>query len=332
MQELLRASVLAGLMVFCSQLAIAKTDGRACPPQESSNIEDDIEKTIGFPKEHFDLPHDEGPLARVCSERLCLKHSPRTKGPVWVIAKLNRSVVCGDNPRPHKWKRETRIAPFDDGSGTPKDVPVAKNSDYTGSGFARGHQAASAEIQSKLEHMQDTFYFSNAVPQIQDGFNGSYWRFLEDHIQTLAMKGKDMLVITGPVPMRADGKPSIIKKRQNACKKEIRLPGISKLKKRSVCKENKGTSTAQCESGVAVPAGMFKIIYTPDSDRVFAFLMSNRDHREIDDDWPDNDDYLEQWRVSVDVIEKLTNLEFFPRNTRRRNKIKKQGCIATPWH
>ncbi|MCP5088230.1 MAG: hypothetical protein GY952_15670 [Rhodobacteraceae bacterium] len=310
--------------------AAAKTDEDPCPPAQKFDILKEIERTVGLPKVHFELDREpeNAPWGfdRICRDRYCLLHNPVTKQPVWVMARLNRSVVCGAHKRPDKWKFETAVT---------DDAPVAKNTDYTGSGFARGHQAASADFQADQTHMEDTFYFSNAVPQFQNGFNGSYWRFLEDHVQTLAMNGQDLIVITGPVHRNEDGDTIVVKKSQNACGYEIRLPGVRPehpYNKPSVCKANKGKSGVKCPNGVTVPAGMYKIIYNTENKRVFAYLMGNYDHRNTDDEWPDNDDYLEQHRVSVDAIEKLTDVEFFPLNNVRRNKVDKSYCIPTRMH
>ncbi|MCG7521629.1 DNA/RNA non-specific endonuclease [Ruegeria sp. Ofav3-42] len=315
---------------FAPQLA-AKTDNSPCPPQETFDIAEEIDQTVGFPDlSHLDPPFDEGTFERVCSDRLCLDHDPRTKSAIYVAAKLNRSVVCGDNNRPKNWKVENRV----------KTDRVAQNAEYTSSGFARGHLAASADFQAKFEHMEDTFYFSNAVPQIQDGFNGSYWRYLEDYIQDLAMNGHEMIVITGPVPMPPDGKETVVTENQNACGIEIRLPGFQKHGKAKICDENDSDNNVAKEcippTGVTIPAGMFKIVYQIDQDEAFAFLMGNYDHRETHKDKPlkdlDNNQYLELHRVSIDVIEKLTNIDFLTRQYSRREDIIEESCIATPWH
>ena len=153
MRSTLHAFAILPLMALYPEFAAAKTDGRPCPPEQIFDIAEEIERTIGFPVEHFDLTDEEGRLHRICSERLCLRHHSGNKAPIWVIARLNRSIVCGSNPRPEKWKKEDRFESSEGQMGATENVPVAKNSDYTGSGFARGHQAASADFQSNVRHM-----------------------------------------------------------------------------------------------------------------------------------------------------------------------------------
>ncbi|MEO0774885.1 MAG: DNA/RNA non-specific endonuclease [Pseudomonadota bacterium] len=318
-------------LVPLATVVMAKTDDDPCPPQEVFDIASEIDQTTGFPDlSHLDPPFDEGTFERVCRDRKCLDHDPRTKSAVYVAAKLNRSVVCGDNKRPKKWNPEDQV----------EADPVAVDKDYKGSDYARGHLAASADFQSNFDHMQDTFHFSNAVPQIQHGFNGSYWRYLEDHVQDLAMNGHDMIVFTGPVPLPPDGRATVVAENLNACQLEIRLPNAQELRKDRICDANDGDANVGKEcaipAGVTVPAGMFKIVYQIDQDQAFAFLMGNYDHRTTHKDTPlrdlDNDEYLDLHRVSIDVIEKLTSIDFLTRLSSRREHIVEESCIATPWH
>ena len=62
---------------------------------------------------------------------------------------------------------------------------AAKNSDYTKSGYTRGHLCASSDRQYSKEANQQTFYMSNISPQSGNGFNqsGSAWNTGEDKVQ-----------------------------------------------------------------------------------------------------------------------------------------------------
>ena len=149
------------------------------------------------------------------------------------------------------------------------------------------------------------------------------------------MKGHEMIVMTGPVQFGADGDETMISEDQNACELEIRLPGVDKHGKAAICDANDGAANGTCDAGVAVPAGMFKIVYLIESDKAFAFLMGNYDHRETHDDDLidlDNFEYIDLHRVSIDEIEKLTSIDFFTRQSSRREEIIEEGCIPTPMH
>ena len=56
-------------------------------------------------------------------------------------------------------------------------------SDYTNSGYSRGHLIASSDRQYSEEANLQTFYMSNINPQIQNGFNGGIWANLERCVQ-----------------------------------------------------------------------------------------------------------------------------------------------------
>lgn len=62
---------------------------------------------------------------------------------------------------------------------------AAKHSDYTKSGYTRGHLCASSDRQYSKEANQQTFYMSNISPQSGNGFNqsGSAWNTGEDKVQ-----------------------------------------------------------------------------------------------------------------------------------------------------
>jgi DNA/RNA endonuclease G (NUC1) len=182
--------------------------------------------------------------------------------------------------------------------------------------------------------MKKTFVFSNAVPQVQNGFNGGIWKELEEHVQDFARsldEEKAIYVITGPVDLPPDGSETVIAADQNSCPNEIRLAGLDKLRKRAICDANDKQAGNSCVHGVAVPSGLFKIIYVPFLERAFGFLLSNEDHRKIKSRGISNADYFEKWRASIDVIEDAANLDFFPGKSRRWRNVHEQTCTLTRW-
>lgn len=60
-------------------------------------------------------------------------------------------------------------------------------SDYNGGkGYARGHLCASADRQAVEEANEQTFYYTNQAPQIQNSFNSGVWSALEADVQSNA--------------------------------------------------------------------------------------------------------------------------------------------------
>ncbi|MGB0506234.1 MAG: DNA/RNA non-specific endonuclease [Pikeienuella sp.] len=288
-----------------------------------------INEAIGLPVFH-DETVEADMLHRLCNDRFCLLHSAETKTPVFVVERLDAVLVTGTNTRP-KVKFVPENDATEDDEGLPAGTARAVDDDYRNSGYARGHMAPSNDSKCSKKLMKNTFVLSNAVPQIQNGFNGSYWRYLEDRVHKLAAKSSaELFVITGPVAATAEGIE--IKIGENMCGKSIKLPSASELAKHEICDANDDDATKACEAGVAVPAGLFKVIYTADTGRAFAFLMPNINHSPLKraSGLPTNA-YLDEWRVSLDILEELTDLEFFPDLTLREQKVVKENCVATRW-
>ena len=86
--------------------------------------------------------------------------------------------------------------------------------------------------------MRQTFIFSNAVPQVQNEFNGAIWQNLEKLVQDLAKERREIFVITGPIPMRADGAQIVVEADRNGCGRRLVLAGRSKLGKTATCDAN----------------------------------------------------------------------------------------------
>jgi len=310
----------AAALVLVTVVASAAED---CPEPEVFDMRTFMEDTVGTPVSHNDTWPAGTELQTVCHDRFCVGHNSFTRQPDWVVERINRSIACGDNDRPSGWKEEKAVAPQN----------RATDADYTGSGYARGHNAASADFKSDLDWMKQTFVFSNAVPQLQNGFNGSYWRFLEDDVQKLALSGADLVVITGPIPADPGGRKITVSKRRNACGRKLTLAGLSTLKKLRICNANDTDPSVPCENdaGVSVPAGMFKIIHIPDLGRTFAFVMSNEDHGALHTGDESNDEYIDHWLTTVDVIERLTNLEFFTHTPPGERSVDKEACTESRW-
>lgn len=72
-----------------------------------------------------------------------------------------------------------------DGWQTDSDIPSAyqtTSSDYSGTGFSRGHMCASSDRQSSIEQNHQTFIMSNIMPQYQN-HNGGQWLEMENVVQ-----------------------------------------------------------------------------------------------------------------------------------------------------
>lgn len=69
-------------------------------------------------------------------------------------------------------------------------------SDYSGSGYDRGHMCPSADRTDTVEHNDETFFMSNMIPQAPDN-NQGIWANLETYSRAIAASN-EVLVICGP--------------------------------------------------------------------------------------------------------------------------------------
>ena len=69
--------------------------------------------------------------------------------------------------------------------------------DYSGSGYDRGHMCPSADRTVTATDNQVVFYMSNMVPQAPDN-NQGVWASFETYSRSLATAGNELLIISGP--------------------------------------------------------------------------------------------------------------------------------------
>jgi len=146
----------------------------------------------------------------------------------WVYYTLtDRMVNDGGEERSNKFKVDQMVS-----SGS------AKSSDYTKSGYDRGHLCPAADMGFSPTSMEESFLMSNISPQAPD-FNRGIWKELETEVRKWAKQEHKIYVVAGPV-----------------------------------FKDNKGAIGAD---QVLVPGYFFKIIYEEtDEPKIIAFVFPNR--------------------------------------------------------
>jgi DNA/RNA endonuclease G (NUC1) len=254
----------------------------------------------------------------VCHDGYITGHNNRTKTPDWVIERLTSDLVKKLFDRPGvKFRPDPAL------EGKPRAVPA----DYEKSGYAIGHQAPSADFTSREQFMRDTFFFSNAVPQVGIGFNTGVWSGLERLVRALVEQRSPLFVITGPVYQQR--KAIQVTRWSDACRNEITL---APLDNQSICPARNENANAKCDAGVAVPAALYKIIYDPgQGGRVNAYLLPNVNHIP----WKRSEktlEYLKRYQVAVSTVEELTGYQFLTALPRRKQMQLKESCGATMLH
>jgi endonuclease G len=109
--------------------------------------------------------------------------------PLWVSYNLNKDWF-GDVPR---WDKN-----FMPDSSLPQTCWI-RHSDYTNSGYDRGHMVRSEERTRTAEENRKTFLTSNVIPQLAE-LNQQTWLKLEYYAEKLAKDSlKEMFIYTGPI-------------------------------------------------------------------------------------------------------------------------------------
>jgi len=160
----------------------------------------------------------------------------------------------------------------------PSDWYQVKTSDYSGSGFDRGHNCPSADRTASEADNSATFLMSNMMPQAPQN-NQQTWANLEDYCRTLVRAGNELYIICGSYGRGGTGS-------------EGRYTTIA---------SGRVTVPARCWKVVVVlPTGSDDLRRVTSSTRVIAINTPNT--ITIDAAWGG-------YRTSVDDIEKATGLD-----------------------
>lgn len=207
--------------------------------------------------------------------------------PNWVSWHLDSSWI-GDAPRQDDFRNDPSL---------PAGWYQVQNTDYSGSGFDRGHHTPSADRTRSIPDNSATFFMTNMMPQAPFNNQGP-WEELESYCRTLVSQGNELYIIAGGAGTGGSG-------------------------------SNGGTTNTIANGHVTVPAVTWKVILvlpngTNDVDRVFkttrmiAVIMPNNQSIGINTPW-------RNFRTSVRRVEALTGLNFFSNvRPQMQNVLEKQ--------
>ncbi len=200
-----------------------------------------------------------------------LSYSKNKGIPNWVSWQLNAAWI-GTTERADSFSPDDEL---------PASWERIKPSDYTGSGFDRGHLANSADRSRSPEDNIPTFLMTNIIPQAPDN-NRGVWVELENYSRQLAKSGKELFIVAGGSGQGGIG--------------------------------SKGLKATVGKGKVIVPAVTWKVILVLDkpnsgvagvtnNTRTIAVIMPNKQGI-MNDNW-------QKYVVSVREVEKLTGYKFF---------------------
>ncbi len=189
----------------------------------------------------------------------------------WVAYELSLFNINGSAERSRKFLVDPSIFPS-----------TALTSDFTKTGYDRGHLAPAGDMKFSEKAMLESFYMSNISPQLP-GFNRGIWKKLEEQCRSWAPSSHPLFLVTGPI-----------------------------------LTDNLNTHIGKTCS-ISVPKRFFKVILdTAAPMRAIGFVLEN-----VSSTLP-----LKHFALSIDEVEKITGLDFFPRlSDSQETKIEKQVSL-----
>ena len=163
----------------------------------------------------------------LCRTGYAVGYNYQTKNADWVAYHVTKESVNAQFKRSNNFKVDAELPEY----------AQSTLSDYSKSGYDRGHLAPSAAMDFSQESMQESFLLSNMSPQLP-GFNRVGWRLLEEHVRDLANEYHELYVVTGPI---YEG------------------------------------NEASIGNGVVIPSAFYKVVLDPYYNDAIAFIVPHRD-------------------------------------------------------
>lgn len=116
-----------------------------------------------------------------------LSYNDSKKTSNWVSWHLSGAWI-GTTPRQDDFRADNTL---------PSSWVKVGGSDYSGSGFDRGHMCPSADRTGSVADNSSTFLMTNMVPQAPNN-NQITWANLENYCRTLVNAGNELYIISGP--------------------------------------------------------------------------------------------------------------------------------------
>ncbi|XP_055985202.1 nuclease EXOG, mitochondrial [Sorex fumeus] len=208
-----------------------------------------------------------------CYTNHALSYDQSKRVPRWVLEHISKNKILGNADRKH-----CKFKPDPNISPTFSAI----NEDYIGSGWSRGHMAPAGNNKFSSKAMAETFYLSNIVPQNFEN-NAGYWNRMEMYCRELTERFEDVWIVSGPLTLPQTGSDG---------KKTVSYQVIG-------------------QDNVAVPSHLFKVILARRSPLsaeplvLGAFVVPN--------EAIGFQSQLSEFQVSLQDLEKLSGLVFFPR-------------------
>lgn len=178
----------------------------------------------------------------------------------------------GDTPRQNDFKPDSNL---------PQNWYEVTPSDYSRSGFDRGHLCPSSDRDATIEENQETFFMTNMTPQAP-AHNQNIWKNLEEYERLLTEQGNEVYIIAGTI-----GEGGI---------------GTSGFAKTIGKKDNITVPAFLWKIIVVLPIGQNDVLRINENSRIIAVNIPNENSVGANS-W-------KNYRVSIDELEMLTGYDF----------------------
>jgi endonuclease G len=182
--------------------------------------------------------------------------------PVWTSWHLDSSWL-GSTPRQDDFRADTTL---------PSGWYRVTGTDYSGSGYDRGHMTPSADRTLTVADNSSTFLMTNMIPQLPANNQGP-WASLESYCRTLVSSGNELYIVSGGYGTQG-----------------------------TIAGGHVTVPSQTWKVIIVITAGTSDVARVTGSTRAIAVVMPNSGA--INSDW-------RTYRVSVDQVEALTGFDFF---------------------
>jgi endonuclease G, mitochondrial len=222
------------------------------------------------PGEHLTMGNPSNAVTNIAQPNNYLMEKPQyamsysrdNGGPNWVSWHLDNSWL-GSAPRQDDFRADTTL---------PTGWYRVQATDFSGTGFDRGHMCPSADRTITITANSATFLMTNMIPQLPAN-NQGVWANLESYSRTLVSQGNELYIISGGHGLQffiANG--------------HVAVPAQT------------------WKVIIVLPVGSNDVSRVTTSTRTIAVVMPNSGT--IGTDW-------RAYRVSVDQVEAITGFDFF---------------------
>lgn len=222
------------------------------------------QSNIKYVTHYTGITYDEAPLNGIEIRNYSMLYDTNLKIAYWVSYPLCGWYLEGDIGYTKDWAYDPQIA-----------ENLQANLKNGISNYSRGHQIPSGDRQREDCDMNNqTFYYTNMTPQLQNGLNGAIWAQLEGAVRGWSSGIDTLYVVTGAMPTTATDK-------------QIQY-----------AKDNNGKN-------IAIPKYYFKALARKvgGNYQTIAFKL---DHKAYSDT-----QYM-KYAISVSELENMTGFTFFP--------------------